>query len=148
MTSILGKKKRKPGSGRPKLIRTHKPCSTCKQVKALDQFYKKKDGRDSRCKACESIRNKYVPRVKKVLGFPSLPEETQKGIKADLAFKRGEKGYMSVRAVAKKYEINYNTLLKWEIRPPTYRRRPKVKKPEQPEATETPPEVTEVKPEA
>ena len=33
---------------------THKPCSRCKEMKPLDEFYKQKKGYQSMCKACNS----------------------------------------------------------------------------------------------
>ena len=121
MSNILGNQKRSRRFRRHKNeVREAKECIDCKIIKPISD-YSSSGGSNYRsyCKACDNIRRLaayHEKKVKKKLGFASLPDKVQQEILALMAIKKKEEGYLTVKAIAAKYDINYPRLLSWKLR--------------------------------
>lgn len=90
-----------------------KLCKMCGEEKPVEEcFYRAGISYQKYCKPCHNIHRKQYKVVssyqKKGTGFSKLSEETQKDILQDI------NKDMTYKDIAKKYNINYKSLLYWK----------------------------------
>ena len=88
-------------------------CKNCETIKPIDDFYKAGKSHQSRCKPCHIIHRRELRQAKpkkiRGNGFQTLTEETRVDILAHL-------DTMPLTKLAKKFNINPNTLRSWKTR--------------------------------